>query len=273
MPVAQLACVGGSAQCDARYAPKVVQCTNQGSDGFEVQWDCRAELEPAVRFGTVQVSCEGFSKPGDSLVLAGSCGLQYHLELTARGKKRRRQHGYSEVRSTSSAFNLFLLAAVALLIFVIYRSFIAPSQSTSDYSSPPPYEDRRSQSGPPPFPPAGGPPPPGFKPEYAQTSGGWRRQQPQYEQQQQGPGFWTGAGLGSLMGYMFGSSSSTCNSGYGGYGGYGGYDGCGGSSWQTGGSTGWFGAGGASRRRESSSGSSSEGASRTAHGYGGTSVR
>jgi len=35
-PVPQLQCVGGSAGCSA-FTPRVVQCYNRGSDGYDVQ--------------------------------------------------------------------------------------------------------------------------------------------------------------------------------------------------------------------------------------------
>lgn len=38
--VPQLACVGGTAGCSA-FEPPVVQCYNRGSDGIDVQWECK----------------------------------------------------------------------------------------------------------------------------------------------------------------------------------------------------------------------------------------
>lgn len=35
-PVPQMTCVGGSAGCSA-FVPKVVQCHNRGSDGYDAQ--------------------------------------------------------------------------------------------------------------------------------------------------------------------------------------------------------------------------------------------
>ena len=51
--VPQLQCVGGSAGCSA-FTPRVVQCYNRGSDGYDVQVkkqsiDCRNRIkEPKV---------------------------------------------------------------------------------------------------------------------------------------------------------------------------------------------------------------------------------
>ena len=82
--VQQLSCHDreGSALCNA-YAPDVVQCVNKGTnDKQEVQWKCEAELDKNVRFGRMDVSCEGYHSAEDPYVLVGSCGLEYELERT-----------------------------------------------------------------------------------------------------------------------------------------------------------------------------------------------
>ncbi|EDO48173.1 predicted protein, partial [Nematostella vectensis] len=70
-PVPQLKCVGGSAGCSA-FRPQVVQCYNRGSDGYDVQWECKADMESQYRFGEIAVSCEGYSHPDDPYILKGS---------------------------------------------------------------------------------------------------------------------------------------------------------------------------------------------------------
>ena len=75
-PVAQLKCLGG---CE-RVFPDVVQCRNMGFDGVTAQWRCEATLPDNVEFDHVEVSCEGFSRPGDQNVLPGSCGLEFTLK-------------------------------------------------------------------------------------------------------------------------------------------------------------------------------------------------
>lgn len=74
---------------------------NVGSDGFDAQWECKAELDKAVKcsgissrsrdfaspfllVGTISVNCEGYSHPDDPYVLRGSCGLEYTLEYTRK---------------------------------------------------------------------------------------------------------------------------------------------------------------------------------------------
>lgn len=76
--VAQLACVAGPA-CGSRHEPDVVQCTQAGFDGVDVQWKCDAELPAGVKFGRLSVSCEGYEYPDDPYITAGSCGLEYEL--------------------------------------------------------------------------------------------------------------------------------------------------------------------------------------------------
>lgn len=138
---------------------------------------------------------------------------------------------------------------------------------------PPPYDGGPDQR-PPPYNPS--PPPPGFKPEFteAQSSSEWRRrQQPQNlypdlhgqssEQQPQptqGLSFLGGTAIGGILGYLFGRSGAYSQS--------------------LDRDQSWSGAGAGyfenSRRRpvhSDTDSSSSEGDSREAHGYGGTSVR
>lgn len=62
------------------YAPQVVQCRQTGHDGVSPQWACEADLPEGMRFGNLEVVCEGWSRPGDTNVLAGSCALEYELQ-------------------------------------------------------------------------------------------------------------------------------------------------------------------------------------------------
>ncbi|KAJ3328271.1 Store-operated calcium entry-associated regulatory factor [Gonapodya sp. JEL0774] len=73
-PVPQIACVGGDA-C-SEFVPEVIQCTNVGFDGRDVQWRCQAELEDGLRLGTTDVACEGWSGPDDEKIVSGSCGVE-----------------------------------------------------------------------------------------------------------------------------------------------------------------------------------------------------
>ena len=77
-PVPHLKCVGGTAGYSAPQ-PKVVQCLNRGSDGYDVQWECKADMDHEYRFGKLQVSCEGYENPDDPYVLRGSCGVSVYF--------------------------------------------------------------------------------------------------------------------------------------------------------------------------------------------------
>ena len=66
--VQQLTCHGSA--CDS-FQPEVVRCYNRGTDGMEIQWECRAEMPDNIRFGKVQVTCEGYDHSKDELILNG----------------------------------------------------------------------------------------------------------------------------------------------------------------------------------------------------------
>ncbi|KAL7753967.1 Store-operated calcium entry-associated regulatory factor [Sorochytrium milnesiophthora] len=103
-PVPQTKCTGGDA-CHL-YEPDVIQCTNAGSDGRDVQWKCEAEMEDYYRFGKVTVTCEGYDHRNDPFVLAGSCGVEYALHLTdkgARAQSRADRGAYDKYRRFNDA--------------------------------------------------------------------------------------------------------------------------------------------------------------------------
>lgn len=77
-PMPQLKCTGGSNKCD--FLPATVECYNRGTDGKDVQWECSAILDKNLRFGKMQVTCEGYDHPDDEYVLSGSCGLEYTID-------------------------------------------------------------------------------------------------------------------------------------------------------------------------------------------------
>lgn len=80
-PIPQLSCRGSPC---ATYQPPVVQCVAVGSSGLGgLEWKCDADLPRGVRFGTVEVGCEGWDAPGDDYVLRGSCALEYELVRAA----------------------------------------------------------------------------------------------------------------------------------------------------------------------------------------------
>eukprot|EP00088_Acartia_fossae_P001897 TRINITY_DN10743_c0_g1_i3.p1 TRINITY_DN10743_c0_g1~~TRINITY_DN10743_c0_g1_i3.p1 ORF type:complete len:390 (-),score=61.00 TRINITY_DN10743_c0_g1_i3:181-1350(-) len=247
-PVPQLACVGGSAR--GMFNPQVVQCYNRGWDGVDVQWECKTDLDMDYRIGEVNVICEGYDYPEDPYILAGSCGLEYTLELTEAGKQRLRedrggqnryytsndgsQHkSYSKSYKTDFGFggqivSLVFIGFSGIVIYSIYKTCIESQSMENQSNSERTYSGTEGQN----YPSGAGgwtyPPNEGQTGGHG-TDGGHRNygsfDQPQYNKSEEAKarssgnensssssgGFWQGAGLGGLLGYMFGSSS---NSGY-----------------------------------------------------------
>uniref|UniRef100_A0A131YEX0 Store-operated calcium entry-associated regulatory factor n=1 Tax=Rhipicephalus appendiculatus TaxID=34631 RepID=A0A131YEX0_RHIAP len=217
-PVPQLTCLGGSAGC--QNAPAVVQCYNRGSDGYSTQWECKADMSKSQKFGTVEVTCEGYDHADDEYILAGSCGLEYRLEKTGYGGGSTydsyKHSTYTYGSKSGSTFETILfLAVVAFVIYAIYRTCLAPGQLDD---APPAYDD----GSPPdyPGPPRGGffggggggmPPPPGFRPRYQTDASCGSARAPGAAGGLGGGGFWTGAAAGGLLGYLFGNRN---NAGY-----------------------------------------------------------
>ena len=108
-PIPQLRCVGGSAGCRSAPTPNLVICSNIGSQGGEVRWECEADFDQRYRFGRVQVSCEGYEHPDDTYILKDSCGLEYEID-----------EKYSQP-SLISFTNVFLIAAIGFLLYLLYQ--------------------------------------------------------------------------------------------------------------------------------------------------------
>ncbi|XP_005099277.1 store-operated calcium entry-associated regulatory factor [Aplysia californica] len=301
-PVPQLKCVGGSAQ--HRFQPKVVQCINQGSNGYDIQWECKTDMDNNYRFGHVEVSCEGYDYPNDPYVLKGSCGLEYTIEFTEEGLAKEKQRGGSSYssyptshKSEGGVGGLFMFLAILCVMYIIYKTCIAPDVTPGGHRAPPTGTAQ--------------PPPYGFRPEFQAPTG----PPPSYESTQSssycdpgftssaysrasapppfssntaegtgGGGFWSGAATGGVLGYMFGQGNNrhhynnSHNRGWGG-------SGWGGSGW---GGSGWGGSSqehhhhhhhrsdspsGSFFSKSSSSPSSGSSGTRTASGFGGTSRR
>jgi len=211
-PVDQLKCVGGSAS-SSQYQPDVVQCINVGNDGFDVEWECKADLDSAVKFGRVTVSCEGFDDRSDPYVLKGSCGLEYNLELTNQGKQYEYSgnggSGYYDSYSYNTGGSwwgsIFTFIILVAIIYSILRvcSNSSGAQGGAGYGA--------GYGGPGYGGPDGGPgygpgygPGPGCAPTYPTTGG------------LGGGGFWTGMAAGGLLSSLFRPSYGGYNRGFGG---------------------------------------------------------
>nr|CAD2181210.1 unnamed protein product [Meloidogyne enterolobii] len=260
-PIKQLECIGGTASGMLGHSPKVVQCYNKGSDGRDVQWECKAELPVEYEFGRIEVSCEGFDYPEDPYVVVGSCGLRYELDYSKYGA----QKGTYLLPSKSSWFNFEKIVSFLVIAFIVYLVYLMFSSSGGSSTSrggggsggswwgP---DDRR------PPPPGWNPPPPSYD-DATTNQNYYSNKGPSTSSGSSGPGFFSGLGLGALGGYLFGSSGN--------YGGGYGYDGYGsryrGRPSYFGSSSGYSGGG------CSSSSSSSGGTTHTSSGFGGTSRR
>ena len=99
-PIPQITCVGGSARC--AHIPEVIQCENKGSNGTDIQWECKADMGRRYSFGEINVVCEGYEHANDPYIMEGSCGLEFTLNRGYKGVMNRQS-------PLASFFNLFLL--------------------------------------------------------------------------------------------------------------------------------------------------------------------
>jgi hypothetical protein len=67
-----------------------MRCKNSGSDYDEnsIQWTCTASLPEEFKLGSTDVICEGYDYPEDPYILKGSCGVEYRLILTEKGREK-----------------------------------------------------------------------------------------------------------------------------------------------------------------------------------------
>jgi len=262
-------------------------------------------MDNLYRFGNIAVSCEGYDYPDDPYILAGSCGLEYTLDLTKEGQAQGQPNSQSQRdtyygsqtkshhKSDSWDFtDILMLLIVCLFIYAIYKTCFAargpqevPHGPAGGFGpgggggpggndAPPPYDDP-----PPPYgwrptdnkPPQSSSGPTGSS--YRSASSG-SANAGRADGSSSGPGFWTGLGAGGLLGYLAGGNTNRAGSAYG-------YDqrsrggmwgtGGGGSSWWN--SNGGGGSGGSSGFGSGPSTSSGSSGTRTASGFGGTKRR
>jgi len=187
-PIPQLQCEGRICR---KYKPEAVECKNIGGHGSDILWKCSADLPSTLRFGKIDVSCEGWSRPGDNYVLEGSCGLKYDL---VRIPDSLHDEGRGRTTKTSDmmASALFGIAFCFVLAFIMHHLLKACSsrrqpgtngrlrpdpQAPGGFSSP-----HGGDGSPPPYTPYDKP---------LDSNNAW------------GPGFWTGLGLGGIGAYLF----------------------------------------------------------------------
>jgi len=193
----QLSCIGKPCSL---YQPEVVRCESLGGSGVDVDWKCEADLPESLRFGRVEVNCEGWSQPGDPYVLKGSCSLEYRL-VQVPGSLLRTDSPVFNVKGYNWSSIVFYALWIGFLIVILYsffKSCVRNTDSTSRRAPPRSGNNPRPSSG---WFPGGyrndhtNPPPPYSKND-ASTQGGWQ------------PGFWTGALLGGLGNHLWNRNSN-----------------------------------------------------------------
>jgi len=187
-PVKQLSCVGG--YCN-RATVQSAQCYNRGFDGNDVQWECKADLPTNYKFGRMEVSCEGYEYPDDDYILTGSCGLEYTIDEISKINNYGKDSG-----NGFGTIVVIIFIGLAAALYFYHRS---------SNGAPPNAGPNRSWFS------SSAPPPPGFRPDYCSASG-TSGTSGTSDGTTGGPGFFSGMGLGSILGYMFGSRG---NNGYG----------------------------------------------------------
>ncbi|KAJ7158693.1 DUF1183-domain-containing protein [Mycena filopes] len=201
-PIPQLICVGKPC---GLYSPEVVvRCHSLGGSGTEIDWKCEADLPESLRFGRVEVSCEGWSRAGDPYVLKGSCSLEYRLVQvpgSLRNSDSDNQFGYKSFDIASTIFTVVWLAFVVVIAYSFLRSCLRGPEEARVGGRPDP--GRPGNFGPGGFFPGGydesPQPPPYSKTATAAGNEGWR------------PGFWTGALLGGLGNHFFNNNNNRQN--------------------------------------------------------------
>ncbi|GJE85682.1 hypothetical protein PsYK624_017610 [Phanerochaete sordida] len=213
-PLPQLTCIGKACRL---FTPEAVRCVNIGGEGTEVDWKCEADLPEALRFGRVQVSCEGYDRPGDPYVLKGSCALEYRLVEVPNALRGEEAHKspsrlWSWFGGRDPIAILFTLVWIAVFAYILWH-FLKPCFGRQRTDTP-----RRPDTGPS-RPSYGGgsrpwdhsprrpsdhtdPPPPYTKyPNRPRTSHDVPPAAPSAVPDWR-PGFWTGAALGGLGTYL-----------------------------------------------------------------------
>jgi len=136
-PVPQLNCIGG---CSSGYKPETASCVNMDFDGYDAQWDCRADMPSEYSFGNINVSCEGYDYPDDPYILARSCGLSYSLKKDGC-RNYNADSSYSYSSSSTDLFDTVVwFVMVGLVCYVIYKVCTKNRQSgpsDSNYNQPP----------------------------------------------------------------------------------------------------------------------------------------
>jgi len=118
--IPQLTCHGPPC---GKHEPEVVQCKNVGDSGKgDYQWKCSAELDSSVKFGPVNVNCEGYAYPDDPYVTKGSCGLAYTLVWTGDGSEGKHRAEFRTDPKKGGFFSSWIpMGVIAFLLAYCWR--------------------------------------------------------------------------------------------------------------------------------------------------------
>ncbi|CAL6029545.1 SOCE-associated_regulatory factor of calcium homoeostasis [Hexamita inflata] len=97
-----------------QFEPDQIVCRNLGSDGQMPVWKCRAHLDYPLQFKEAHVSCEGWSGPGDSMIVPGSCLVEYKIQ---------------EPQNSGNIPILYIILFICLLLFIIGKCSKAPANA------------------------------------------------------------------------------------------------------------------------------------------------
>ncbi|KAL6708211.1 hypothetical protein ACN47E_003395 [Coniothyrium glycines] len=244
--IPQLNCVGGSGR--GLYDVDVMRCKNSGSDYDDdsIQWTCTASLPEEFKLGSTDVICEGYDYPEDPYILKGSCGVEYKLVLTDKGREKYGKggggswwgddddssHG-SKTAGDKLVTAVFWLIFIGVALWIAYNAFVVRGRGAAGgatngnrpgwgggggggWGGQPPHDDTNDP--PPPYYPSN----PNKQQGYGSNEG-WR------------PGFWSGAAGGAAAGWAAGRMGNRGNQTHSGWGnsGWGGGNGSG-SHWNNG---------------------------------------
>ena len=56
-----------------------IVCRQLGTEGDDLLWKCRTHLDEQYTLAEAEVSCEGWSGPGDRMIVPGSCLVEYKI--------------------------------------------------------------------------------------------------------------------------------------------------------------------------------------------------
>ncbi|XP_040563545.1 store-operated calcium entry-associated regulatory factor [Lepeophtheirus salmonis] len=198
----QLSRTGGSAPWGME--PRTVQCYNRGHDGVDVQWECKADLDSSVEFGRIEVTCEGYEYPDDPYILKGSCGLEYSLDYR-KGGGQQSSYPNSYTSKKSSGFNfadMLVLAVIVLVAYAVYRTCTSSSGNQEDRAYSSTNDDYHGRGG------GGGWSNPGSGGGGLFGSNLGNNDNPSCRRGGNTGGyggFWSGLGMGGILGYMMNS--------------------------------------------------------------------